>query len=63
MRYVLRTRVERAKMLLRNSGSTVSEIALELGFADQSHLTRTFRHFVGVPPGVYARHHRAARSA
>ena len=30
-------------------------LALELGFADQAHLTRAFAAAVGVPPATYAR--------
>lgn len=28
-------------------------IALEAGFADQSHMTRTFKRMTGYPPGAY----------
>jgi AraC family transcriptional regulator len=55
MGYLLRTRVERAKTRLRDSQVRVIDISAELGFADQSHFTRTFRRLVGVPPSVYAR--------
>jgi AraC family transcriptional regulator len=55
MGYLLRTRVERAKTLLRASHARVVDISAELGFADQSHFTRTFRRMVGMPPSAYAR--------
>jgi AraC family transcriptional regulator len=55
MGYLLRTRVERAKALLRDSRTRVIDISAELGFADQSHFARTFRRLVGMPPSVYAR--------
>jgi AraC family transcriptional regulator len=55
MGYLLRTRVERAKTLLRDSRARVVDVSAELGFADQSHFTRTFRRLVGLPPSVYAR--------
>jgi AraC-like DNA-binding protein len=29
------------------------DLALEAGFADQSHCTRVFRRLVGVPPGAF----------
>lgn len=32
-----------------------ADLAAELGFSDQPHLTRTFRAVVGVPPAVWAR--------
>jgi AraC family transcriptional regulator len=51
--YVLQRRLERAKDLLRNSGMTLSEISLQAGFADQSHLTNVFRRLVGVSPAKF----------
>jgi len=53
MGYLVRTRVERAKALLCDSQTRVADISAELGFADQSHFTRTFRRLVGVPPSAY----------
>ncbi len=32
-----------------------AELAVELGFADQAHLTREFTSMFGMPPGMYAR--------
>lgn len=55
MGYLQRTRVERAKTLLRDSRTRVIDISAELGFADQSHFARTFRRLVGMPPSAYAR--------
>jgi AraC family transcriptional regulator, chemosensory pili system protein ChpD len=36
-------------------GEALSGVATDLGFADQSHLTRRFKAMYGVPPGVWAR--------
>jgi len=47
-------RVNRARAMLR-AGHAPAEVAVACGFADQAHLTRTFRRIVGVPPGRYAR--------
>ena len=47
-------RVNKAKELLRG-GMPIGEVALTLGFADQSHLTKAFRRLTGVTPGPYAR--------
>jgi AraC family transcriptional regulator len=56
MGYLLRARIERAKDVLRNDNSaTVADIAATLGFADQSHFTRTFRRLVGTSPTDYRR--------
>lgn len=52
--YLLQLRVNRAKALL-GDGWGVADAAYECGFADQSHLTRTFKKVVGVPPGRYVR--------
>jgi len=35
--------------------TALADLAADLGFADQAHLTRTFRRAVGVTPGRYAR--------
>ena len=49
--YVIARRVERAKELLRERGRPpLAEVALEVGFADQSHFTRHFKRLVGVTP-------------
>lgn len=47
-------RLERALILLRKGCSPV-DVAGELGFADQSHLTRAFRKVFGMPPGAFHR--------
>jgi AraC-like DNA-binding protein len=52
--YQRQLRVECAKRLLRH-GMPAAEVAAAAGFCDQSHLTRTFRAVVGVPPVRYAR--------
>lgn len=45
--YILQRRVEEAKYLLQHSPLKPSEIALKVGFFDQSHLTRYFKRIVG----------------
>jgi AraC family transcriptional regulator len=51
--YVLQQRVERAKVLLKHRERAISDIALECGFANQSHFTKNFRQLTGVTPKVY----------
>jgi AraC-like DNA-binding protein len=46
-------RVAHARALLR-SGHPPARVAPECGFADQAHLTRTFKRAVGVTPGRFA---------
>lgn len=53
--YLIRCRVERAQALLRQGRLAIDDIAQEVGFADQSHLTRHFRRLVGVTPARYTR--------
>lgn len=52
MGFRLRLRIERSKAML--DAARVSDVAAALGFADQSHFTRTFRRLVGVPPSRFA---------
>ena len=53
--YIVKRRVEHAQQLLRNTDLPLSEIAIEAGFTDQSHLARHFRTMTGVSPSL-ARH-------
>jgi len=55
MAYVMVRRVERAKVLMTSTGQQLTEIALICGFADQSHLNRSFRRLIGVSPGRWRR--------
>ena len=48
--YVIQRRVERAKALLLSGRRSVGEVALEAGFAHQSHLARCMRRILGVTP-------------
>lgn len=50
--YVLRRRVERAHLLLRNHKLSISEIALATGFAHQSHLARHMHRILGYTPSA-----------
>lgn len=48
--YLIRHRVEEAKRLLSEKKMAIAEVARQVGFADQSHLTRHFKQVVGVMP-------------
>ena len=50
----LQQRVDAARTLLRQ-GRGIADTAAATGFTDQSHLTTTFRRYVGVTPGCYVR--------
>jgi AraC-like DNA-binding protein len=51
--YIVQRRVDVARRLIR-SGSPLAEADAASGFADQSHMTRTFTRRYGVSPGAYA---------
>jgi AraC family transcriptional regulator len=53
--WLLAQRVERAKQLILNTRQPLSEIALETGFADQSHFTRVFTQRVKASPAAWRR--------
>jgi transcriptional regulator GlxA family with amidase domain len=55
MAYVAKRRVERAKNMMISTGEHLTVIALACGFADQSHLNRSFRRMVGMSPGLWRR--------
>jgi len=48
--YVIRRRVERAALLLREGKLSISRIALDVGFAHQSHLARHMKRLLGLSP-------------
>ena len=51
--FLIRQRVERAKRLLKQLGRTITSVALECGFANQSHFARCFRQCIGVNPNQF----------
>jgi AraC family transcriptional regulator len=53
--FLLRRRMERAQGLMLKSNAPLSEIAIECGFADQSHMSRLFRQFTGESPAAWRR--------
>lgn len=51
--YINRLRVERAMELLRDPHRSLAEIAVEVGFYDQSHFGKVFRQIAGYTPALY----------
>jgi AraC-like DNA-binding protein len=50
--WLMQRRIAQARALLQN-GCLPLEVATQLGFADQSHLSRQFKQAYGVGPGAY----------
>lgn len=48
-------RVEAAERALRGTQLSLAEIALQVGFCDQSHFTNVFRRLRGITPAAYRR--------
>ena len=46
-------RIRHAQRLIE-TGKPLAEVAAEVGFSSQSHLTRRFKQIIGVTPGQYA---------
>lgn len=53
--WALRRRVEAAEQLLVSTSMPLSRIAIQVGFADQSHLTKVFRRSLGTTPAAWRR--------
>jgi AraC-like DNA-binding protein len=51
--YLESVRVRHAQQLIE-AGKSLAEVAMEVGFSSQSHLTRRFKKIIGVTPGQYA---------
>jgi AraC-like DNA-binding protein len=52
-RYLQRRRVERAMFMLRETGRSITDICLEVGFTSLGTFSRTFSEIVGVNPTDY----------
>lgn len=53
--YVMERRVQRARALLLERRMTIAQVALETGFAHQSHMARWMRRLLGVTPSEVLR--------
>jgi AraC family transcriptional regulator len=56
-RYVLQERIREAQRQLAGSRMDISQLALQLGFSDQSHFSRAFRKMTGTTPKRYRSTH------
>jgi transcriptional regulator GlxA family with amidase domain len=55
--YIVRMRIARARKLLLGTDDSLSKIAAECGFGNQSHLSNLFRKTMGQSPGTWRRLH------
>jgi AraC family transcriptional regulator len=53
--YFQERRMQHARKLLLSPSRSITDVALQLGFASSSHFTNAFRRHVGCPPRVYRR--------
>lgn len=53
--YVIRQRVERAKLLLKDGKMGIAEVAVACGFTHQSHLNRHFKRLTGITPKIFSK--------
>jgi AraC family transcriptional regulator len=53
--YMRKLRINKAISLVKSSGTSLTDISYECGFADQSHFIRTFKHMTGFLPRQYQR--------
>ncbi len=51
--YMRHLKAEKALKLLQNREVSLSNVAYECGFSDQSHFIRTFKNLTGILPGEY----------
>lgn len=51
--YVRRLRIESACEEIARSDTPLTQIALDAGFSDQSHFSKTFKHLMGMTPSHY----------
>ncbi|MGQ9631345.1 MAG: helix-turn-helix domain-containing protein [bacterium] len=56
--YITEIRIERAKELLGKTDMGLAEIALEVGYTDQSYFTKVFRKREGITPGAFRKRSR-----
>jgi AraC-like DNA-binding protein len=53
--YLVRSRLRRAARILADDARPITDVALEVGFADLSNFVRTFHRAAGVSPGAFRR--------
>ncbi|WP_442509490.1 helix-turn-helix domain-containing protein [Novipirellula sp. SH528] len=57
-RFLHTLRIEQARLLLEGGDDSICDIALKIGYWDQSHFTRYFKRLTGVSPRAYRQQYR-----
>lgn len=55
--YLLEYRIQKAEQLLRATGLSVTEIAMQTGFSGSAYFAKMFRELRGISPGQYRKEH------
>lgn len=55
MKYHRQLRLSYGRWMIDNKEDSITQIALDCGFADAAHFSREFRAYFGMPPSVYRR--------
>jgi AraC family transcriptional regulator len=58
--YIRTVRVGCAAQLLAETDRSIGEIAMQAGFYDQSHFSKTFKDYTGMTPATFRRSHRSS---
>ncbi len=57
LQHIMRLRIKKAQELLERTSISPLEIAIELGFCDQSYFIKHFKRLVGITPSRYRKNH------
>ncbi len=52
--YVIQCRIDRAKKLLSQKHKNIADVALQVGFTNQSHFSKHFKRIVGITPKKFS---------
>jgi AraC family transcriptional regulator len=58
IQYIIKYRIERAKVLLKETDLSIAEIAYQLGFSNQSHFNKLFTKLTRTTPGNYRKNNK-----
>ena len=61
--YILNRKLETAELLLVTTDNPIKQIALDLGFDDNSYFTKTFKRFAGITPQEYRQSQKVNQAA